>query len=579
VAVVGSGPGGAAAAEVLAAAGWSVIVLERGRNLLVDTDPPYAPRARFSNDELKQQFRHYLGPDPLLEPKTFRRRASDGPRLFTGDVNNMPAMVGGAGPHADGKLPRLREVDFRLRSELGPVDGASVEDWPLEYADLEPYYARAERDVGTAGDHTANPYAAWRSGPYPMPPGPDMYGAVLSARAATTLGLHPYRAPTGVNSRPYDGRPACNNCGFCMHACPIHAKGDPLALLQHALRTGRCQIRSEHVVTEIVTDRTGRRARGVRYVDADTGAPGELSAGHVVVAGGAFETPRLLLRSDRRGDGAGLANSSGLVGRYLMFHFQTYVIGTFPFRIHGHRGRSVSHLMDDFIVPGADDLAAARAVGLPWFRGGTVEHGAAGLPIQEAIHYPSGPAHTQLMAQSPMRDRAWVFTMQGEDLPQATNTVDLDPAVRDVWGLAAGRVTYSPHRHEVAAAERWAPTLEAVLRAMGAATTFWVTSPHAGVGSFAERAGVESAIPISRHWMGTCRMGDDPATSVVDRWSRFHDLDNVICADSSVFVTSAGYNPTLTLVALAMRAAAHLAGTELPATSPSRRAPPTPRFG
>jgi choline dehydrogenase-like flavoprotein len=570
VAIVGSGPGGATVAEVLASAGWSVVVLERGRNLLVDTDPPFAPKQRFSNDELKQGLRHYLGPDPLLEPKTFRRRVADGPRLFTGEVNTMPAMVGGAGPHADGKLPRFREVDFRLRSELGPIDGAAVDDWPVDYAELEPYYAVAERDIGTAGDHTANPYAAWRSGPYPMPPGPDMYGAVLSAAACEAMGLHPYRAPSGVNSQPYDGRPACVNCGFCMHACPIQAKGDPLALLQTALRTGRCRIQSESVVTEIVTDPAGRRARGVRWLDANTGAAHELSAGHVVIAGGAFETPRLLLRSGRAaGVEGGLANSSGLVGRHLMFHFQTYVIGTFPFRIHGHRGRSVSHLMDDPIVPGPDDLAAAREAGLPWFRGGTVEHGAASMPIQEAIHYPTGEWHTRLMADSPMRDHAWVFTMQGEDLPQWDNTVDLDPDVRDVWGQAAGRVTYLPHRHEVAAAERWAPILEQALRAMGAGSTFWVTSPHAGVGSFPDRGSVEDFASISRHWMGTCRMGDDPTTSVVDRWSRFHDLDNVICADSSVFVTSAGYNPTLTLVALAMRAARHLAGQGPPEVTPA----------
>lgn len=567
VVVVGSGPGGATAAEVLATAGWNVIVIEKGRNLLIDTDPPYAPRARFANDEIKNLIRHYYGPDPILEPKTFRRNASDGARLFSGEVNTMPSMVGGAGPHADAKLPRFREVDFRLRSEMGPVDGADVEDWPVDYADLEPWYARAERDIGTAGDHNANPYAAWRSGPYPMPPGPDMYGAVLSSEAAARHGFHPYRAPSGVNSVPYGGRAACNNCGFCMMGCPIHAKGDPIAMLQRALLTGRCEIRSECVVTDVVTDPLRRKALGIRYLDAD-GRACELSAGHVVVAGGAFETPRLMLRSGDIATG-GLGNSSGLLGRFLMFHFQTYAIGTFPFRLHGHRGRAVTHLMDDLMAPSATDLEAARSVDLPWFRGGVVEHGAAAGPIQEAIHYPSGAPHTALMADSPMRDRAWVFTVQGEDLPQWANTVDLDPAVRDVHGLAAGRVTYEPHRHEIEAARHWAPKLEAVLREMGAVHTFWTTSPSAGVGSFAERTPpVERYAPTSRHWMGTCRMGDDPRTSVVDRHGRFHDLDNVICADSSVFTTSAGYNPTLTLVALAARAASAMAGLPAPSSPP-----------
>src|SRR5207247_11437781 len=119
------------------------------------------------------------------------------------------------------------------------------------------------------GEAGVNPSEPWRSGPYPMPPGPAMYGATLSAPAAEKLGLHPYPAPTGVNTVPYDGRPACNNCGFCaFYGCPIHAKGDPVAPLQAALRTGRCEIRTEAHVTEIVLDATGKQARGVRYLDA-----------------------------------------------------------------------------------------------------------------------------------------------------------------------------------------------------------------------------------------------------------------------------------------------------------------------
>src|SRR5688572_1798190 len=152
-----------------------------------------------------------------------------------------------------------------------------------------------------------------------MPPGPPMYAATITAAAAERIGLHPYPAPTAANSVPYDGRPACNNCGFCaFYGCPIEAKGDPVAPLRAALRTGRCEIRSESHATEIVLDMTGRKARGVRYLDAD-GTPREVDAHHLVVAAGAFETPRLLLRS-------GIGNSD-VVGRFLMYHFQTYVLG------------------------------------------------------------------------------------------------------------------------------------------------------------------------------------------------------------------------------------------------------------
>jgi gluconate 2-dehydrogenase alpha chain len=555
--IVGTGPAGATVAQVLTAAGKSVMMLEKGRNHLLSLDAPFPPLGHVSNDELKFTSRHFLGPDPMLEPRTYRNSETDGDRIFTGDVNNLPSTVGGGGFHADGKLPRFREVDFRAASELGAIDGAGLVDWPLDYDELEPYYAEAERVVGVAGDATANPLAAWRSGPYPMPPGPDMFCAVLTSEAASGLGYHPYRAPTGVNSVGYDGRPACNNCGFCgFYGCPIEAKGDPVAPLRHALNTGRCEIRPESYVTEVVLDADGRHARGVRYLDAD-GELREVTADHVVLGAGAFETPRLLLRS-------GVGNPD-VVGRYLMFHFQTMVLGLFPFRLHAHRGRSVTHLMDDPMGLDAEARSAARAAGLPYFRGGIVEHGGAGAPIMEAIHLPRGETHTRLMLDSLMRDRMAVFTMQGEDLPQVTNRIDLDPQVRDVWGLPAGRVTYQPHRHEIVCAQHWAPRLEAVMRDAGADQTFWVTSPPIDdpqvEGRATERAPGNPS-PISRHIMGTARMGDDPSTSVCDRWQRLHDVENVVVADSSVFPTSTGYGPTLTIVALAIRAARALAGLD-----------------
>ncbi len=557
--IVGSGPGGATVADVLTAAGWSVIVLEKGRNHLIELTPPYEPKTDFSNDEIKFVIRHFLGPDPLLEPRTYRRSLADGDRMIVGEVNNLPSTVGGGGHHADAKLPRFREEDFHLLSARGPIEDAAVADWPVQYDELEPHYAAAERLIGTAGRAGANPFAAWRSGEYPMPPGPDMFGAVLSTAAAERRGLHPYPAPTGVNSVAYDGRPACNNCGFCGHyGCPIHAKGDPVASLQRALRTGRCEVRPLSYVTDVVLDTSGRRARGVRYLDANAAAH-TVAAGHVVVAGGAFETPRLLLR-------CGVGNSSDLVGRFLTYHFQTFTVGIFPFSLHAERGRSVTHLHDDFMIPGPEEVAAAGAAGLPWIRGGTVEHGGGASPIQEATSYPPGRQHTRSMTDSAIRDRLWVFTMQAEDLPQFTNRIDLDPTVRDVWGFAAGRVTYAPHAHELVAHEHFAPVLEDVMRDAGAEFAFSSTSPPTGDLDLHAHSPLGIA-PASRHVMGTCRMGDDPRTSVVDRFGRFHDVENMICADSSVFVTAAGYNPTLTLVALAHRAACALAGVAVEPTT------------
>ncbi len=536
--IVGSGPGGATVADVLTAAGWSVAIIEKGRNHLLDPEDLSRPRFDYSNDEIKFLSRHFLGPDPLVEPRTFRTHEDDGDHTHVGEVNSVPTTVGGGGTHADGKVPRFRPDDFRVRSVFGPQPDADVADWPIDYDELEPYYAEVEGLIGVAGTEGANPFAAPRSGPFPMPSGAPMYGALVSSAAAERLGYHPYPAPTAANSVPYDGRPACNNCGFCAYfGCPIHAKGDPIAMLQRAMASGRAELVAETFVSRIVTD--GRRATGVELVGPD-GSVRTMAARHVVVAAGAIETPRLLLLS-------GLDHP--LLGRYLMTHFQTIVAGSMPFRTYAERGRAVTHVHDDMIVGDDASRAAAAEAGLPWMRGGLVEHSGAGLPIMEAKHMPWGEHHPRIMADSGIRKRLWAFIMQGEDLPYAGNRVDLDPTIRDARGYPVARVTYRPGRHELVTSDHYGPRLRAILKEMGSEWATVSSSPGTG------NASSPSAIPESRHNMGTVRMGADPATSVVGPTGRLHQFENVIVADSSVFVTSAGYGPTLTLAALAARAA------------------------
>ncbi|MCL4422668.1 MAG: GMC family oxidoreductase [Actinobacteria bacterium] len=542
--VVGSGPAGSTVAEALTRAGWTVVIFEKGRNHLLDLSDPTKPARDFSNDEIKFLCRHFLGPDPIVEPRTFRSSPEDGERSHTGEVNSIPSTVGGGGTHADGKVPRLREEDFKLLSLYGPQRDASVADWPLAYEELEPFYTEAEMAIGVAGQAGANPFESFRSAPYPMPPGPPMFGATLSAKAAEALGYHPYPAPTAANSVPYGGRPACNNCGFCaFFGCPIHAKGDPVALLMAAMASGNAKLMPETFVSKILTN--GRRATGVEFIGPD-GTKRSMEARYVVLAAGAIETPRLLLLS---------GFDHPLIGRNLMVHFQTIVVGSFPMRLHSERGRAVTHVHDDHILMDRDSRAAAREAGLPWIRGGMVEHSGTSLPIAEAKTYPWGPDHKVQMRESPLRDHLWAFTMQGEDLAQPTNMVDLDPQVRDARGFPVARITYKPHAHEVVASCHHGPRLAEVLKLMGAHWTLVTTTPSC---KGALGAGILSPIPQSRHVMGTVRMGENPSASVVDSFGRFHDMDNLVVADSSVFVTSAGYGPTLTLVALASRAAAGL---------------------
>ncbi|MEY2425476.1 MAG: hypothetical protein QOI61_1048, partial [Actinomycetota bacterium] len=453
--IIGSGPGGATVAEVLTAAGWSVVMLEKGRNHLIDTEAPYAFRHHFTNDEIGQSRRHLLGPDPLLEPRVYRDTV--------GEVNNLPSTVGGGGVHADAKLPRFREEDFALRSVRGPIEDASVADWPFGYDELELHYAAVEKSFGVAGEQT-NPFAAPRQDRFPMPPGPDMPFALVSGAAAERLGLHPYRAPTGANSVDYDGRPPCVDCGYCGgYGCPIHAKGDPISSLQRSLQTGLLDLRSDAYVSTIVLDAGGKRATGVRYLDLrsypDPPVVEVNAARAVIVAGGAFETPRLLLRCGLGGD---------LVGRYLTYHFQTFTVGIFDRGTGGERGRSVTHLHDDLMIDTPEMRGVARDAGLPWVRGGTTEHGAGQHPIGEGLNYGRGEHHLPSMQDSALRRRLWAFTVQGEDLPQATNRIELDPSVIDAWGFAAGRATYVPHRHELAASAYAATLHEAVMKDAGA---------------------------------------------------------------------------------------------------------------
>jgi gluconate 2-dehydrogenase alpha chain len=552
--IIGSGPGGSTAADVLTSAGWSCVMLERGRNHLIATEPPYERLSEFSNDELKFMHRWFLGPDPLVEPRTFRRHGSAEEREWTGAVNDLPATVGGGGVHADGKLPRFRPADFKPVSlGDGPMPDSALADWPIGYADVEPYYEAAERVVGVAGDNSDNPFAAPRRGPYPMPPGAPMYGARIMAEHARALGYHPYPAATGANSVEYDGRPACVNCGHCgWFGCPIHAKGDPVAILQNALGTSLLALWPECFASRITHD--GVRASGVDYVDP-LGVERHVSARHIVLAGGAMESARLALLS-----GVGELAGGEHVGRHLMFHFQTLVTGFFDRLLFPLRGRSVSHAQDDSVVTDERALAAAREAGLPFIRGGLVEYAAGGHPIMAAKNLPAGPHHGQAMRSGMILNKLWTMIQQGEDMPMPHNRVDLDPSVTDVRGVPVARTTYAPHRHELVASAHWAPRLGEILTRAGAMYVHTSTSPDPA----APYGGFLSPVSESKHVVGTLRMGADPADGVVDPWQRMHALPNVVVCDGAPFVSSAGYGPTLTIVALSMRAAHGLAGTSLP---------------
>jgi choline dehydrogenase-like flavoprotein len=325
-----------------------------------------------------------------------------------------------------------------------------------------------------------------------------------------------------------------------------------VTLLREALLTGNVQLRYDCVATRLVTRSGGREVAGAEYLDRE-GRPAQVEADRVVLAASPIESARLCLLSDP--GGAGLGNSSGLVGRNLMFHYQTIALGIFPQSFHGERGRAVTTGISDFRgVPGDP----ARPLG------GIVELGTSSRKIADEVKPAMlsmglrGPLLKKWLRASPFGAHLAALTMQAEDAPQLTNRVDLDPEVRDVHGLPVPRITYASHAFELEAARVYGPQLLALLEAAGA--QFALLAPPYGGGP----------APSSRHVMGSLRMGRDPASSVTDRDGRFHDLANLWVSDGSLFPTSSGYNPTLTIQALALRVAGAMLDSQRPLAAVER---------
>lgn len=551
--VVGSGAGGSMAAMALAEGGLDVVVLEKGDSWFDDLTK-VAPATRFSNDDLKRN-RAFARPDPDADPRTYRWSDSEAEPRHVGEVQSLLQTVGGGTVHWGADTPRYWDIDFQKLSLLGPVPGAEISDWPFAYPEIAPFYEEVENLIGVAGDVTALPELvlrhAPRSGPLPMPAGPPQYSSTLAAKGCERFGLHPFPVPMAINSRPFDGRPACNNCNFCSgYGCPINARVGALAPLRRAIRAG-AEIRPLSRAVRVVT--SGRKATAVRWSDA-TGKLHTEAADMVVLAAMAIESSRLVRLSE-------LPDPHGTAGTCLMMHWFTDGTGIFFDHTPGaERGRSITHDCDDFAdpeYPGARQ--AARAAGLPYFRGGGMELGGSQSLLDEAATYrglmpvispsrPFGAGFKELMRSSILRNRLTGISMMGEDLPYRTNTVDLDPTVRDYAGYPVARITYSPGRHEIAAQRFYMPRIAQIMREAGATYATAVSSAAS-----AETPISGSDVPVTQHVMGGLRMGTDESTSCTNGVGRYHQLDNLFVADASVFPSSGAHNPTLTIMATALR--------------------------
>jgi choline dehydrogenase-like flavoprotein len=532
VCVIGTGAGGGVVIDQLTAAGFRVVALQRG--------PHLRTKDFVDDDELKVVWRDELfSPDQL---ETWRPDESS--PTETGQFNMIGHCVGGTMLHWSAWSWRFRPDEFRVLSEEGPVDGASLADWPIDYEEMEPYYERAEWDFGVSGDASANPFGAPRRRGYPNPPHPDRSDGLRFKAGARKLGYHPFPTPIAANSRPHGGRPACIYGGTCGgYGCPIGAKGTTFAVsLPKAQRTGLLDLRPDSLAFEISLGRDGR-ARSVRYINQSTREELEVSARHVFVCGNAVGTPHLLLMSKSGSFPDGLANSSGLVGRNLMLHLFTAASFVFD-----EGSRSFTGLASHAAI---DDLHASDP-SRGFIRGGVIasENFAVKQPLLHALWggstYPGSDRTWGAGFKDYLRkfSRTASVLLVGEDLPMEANRVDPDPNVTDEWGLPVPRMTHRQHPNDVAMSRWYADRMLELGDAAGAAER-WISL----------RVTDEEPRKGSSHLHGTCRMGDDPARSVVDRWCRSHDVPNLWIADASVFPTSGGYNPTLTILANAYRVA------------------------
>jgi choline dehydrogenase-like flavoprotein len=523
--IVGSGAAGGILAKELSTNGFRVVVLEQG---------PYLTEADFTHDEVKVLNEDLLTNHPKLQPTSFRKTPSEKAKPQRALVYGR--LVGGTSVHFTANFWRFHEIDFIEGSKVGPIAGASLVDWPITYADLEPYYTKVEWEIGVSGLAGASPFDPPRSKPYPMPPLPVKSSGVIFERAARRLGWHPFPAPMAILSQPRAGRSACVNCGFCLaFGCEVGAKSSSLAAAIHvAERTGRCEIRPNSYVHRVETDRLGR-ATGAVYFDEQRNVHLQKAKAVIVSANGA-ETPRLLLLSASKDFPKGLANSSGMVGKHLMLNSGGVSMAVYDEPLNDYKGFAVSRIFHDFYELDRQKVGFYGGGGLDArFDLTPVTFALGGLPPDTPRW---GKGFKDVLRQN--FTRTMEIYCHGTSLPVENNSFSLDPDLKDGWGLPALCMTYKDHPDDLKLCNWMNLRAGELLDASGAKRkwTFPVDEQSFAV-----------------HLLGTCRMGNDSKTSVINKDHRTHDVKNLFLCDGSSLVTSGRGQPTMTIEALAFRAA------------------------
>jgi choline dehydrogenase-like flavoprotein len=507
VLIVGAGAAGGVLSKELAEAGFRVVVLEAG--------PHWVPERDFVSDEKAAQQIYWTDP-----------RVTAGKDPIELGANVTGKGVGGSTVHYSMVALRMHESDFMVHT----LDGVA-QDWPIRYSDLEPYYERVEVELGISGPVTW-PWGPKRKGPYPYREHPFNSVAELFIRGCQKLGIRWSPCPLATISAPKENRPPCVYRGWCIYGCSTNAKSSTLVTyIPKAIRSG-AEIRANCMATRVNLGPDGR-AQSVNYLR--TTEDGQFveeqqAAQLIILSCYSIETPRLLFNSAQAGFLDGLANSSGLVGKGLMVHPANIVYGRFPELVYQYKAPPTLALTQDFYETDPKN---------GYLRGYTIE--------------PIGP-FPQTFARQAMASlglwgqelREFMFDynhyagwgLVGECLLDDSNQVTLDPTDKDQYGLPVARVTFSWGENDRKLIQAGVQKEREILEAAGAEVT-WEADDTA-------------------HLMGSCRMGSDPQTSVVDPWCRSWDVPNLFICDGSVFVTSAAVNPSLTIQAIATRTADYI---------------------
>ena len=529
--IVGSGSAGGILAKELSTNGFKVVVLEQG---------PYRTAKDFTHDEWSVSHLGELrGGGNDVHQQTFRDDETREATVTPIPPAEYAQTVGGSSVHFTANFWRFRESDFMERSLLGPISGTNFADWPISYADIEPYYTKVDWEIGVSG--APGPNDAFRSKPFPMPPIPVKSSGVLLERGAKKLGWNAQPAPLAILSKPLNDRPACINCGFCMgFGCEVNAKSSTLAaMIPLAEASGNCEIRAECAVFRIATNAEGK-ADEVFYYDPEGNERSQKAHAVIVSANGA-ETSRLLLNSASETHPDGLANSSGFVGRNLMFNGHSIAGALFEHPLNDFKGVQVTRIIHDFYEsdPARGFYGGGGIDARPLYAATPISFAAAGAP-------PGAPTWGAEYKSNLKHDftRHMSILNSTTSLALDSNNITIDPTHKDRWSRPSIRLTYKDHDDDLATAKFLQDRAMELLDAAGAQKAW---RDHIGYQN------------NGAHLLGTCRMGDDPQTSVVDKFHRTHDVRNLFLCDGSSFVTSGRGQPTMTIMALAFRAAEHIA--------------------